>query len=205
MVEETIRWAEWREDPAPLYRELRDRHPVFHDAPNRMYLVTRYADVDAVLKDHRRFSSTPAHLMEATRISPLREEDPPRHSFLRRIVMPLFTPREMRRMDAYFAALARELLDQAEQDDIVEVSPATCSASRSMSTRVSCSSPPSAWLCWPSATVDSPTTAPIDRCTRSAPTCGASLDRSSQRAGPSPPTTPSPSSCRPRSARASVR
>jgi cytochrome P450 len=124
MVEDVIQWTDWREDPAPLYRELRDRHPVYYDAPNRMFLVTRYADVDAVLKDHRRFSSTPAHLMEATRISPLREEDPPRHSFLRRIVMPLFTPREMRRMDAYFAALARELLDQAEQDDIVEVSSA---------------------------------------------------------------------------------
>jgi cytochrome P450 len=117
-----VRWAEWREDPAPLYRQLRDGHPVFWDEPNDTYLVTRYADVDAVLKDSRRFSNTPLHMVDHERISPLREEDPPRHSFLRRIVMPLFTPREMRRMTGYFTDVARELLDAAEQDEFVEVS-----------------------------------------------------------------------------------
>jgi cytochrome P450 len=119
---DAIRWSEWREDPAPLYRLLRDEHPVFYDAPNEMYLVTRYDDVDAVLKDHRRFSSTPLRMVDRERISPLREEDPPRHTFLRRIIMPLFTPREMRRLDAYFTEVARELLDAAERVDVLEVS-----------------------------------------------------------------------------------
>jgi cytochrome P450 len=119
---DSILWSEWREDPAPLYRRLRDEHPVFHDAQNEMYLVTRYEDVDAVLKDYRRFSSTPTHMIDAERISPLREEDPPRHTFLRRIVMPLFTPREMRRLEAYFTEVARDLLDQAERGEVVDVS-----------------------------------------------------------------------------------
>jgi cytochrome P450 len=120
---EPVRWSEWRDDPAPIYRALRDEHPVFYDEPNDMYLVTRYGDVDEVLKDHRRFSNTPLHVVDGERISPLREEDPPRHTFLRRIVMPLFTPREMRRLDEYFRTVARELLDEAEgKSDVVEVS-----------------------------------------------------------------------------------
>ena len=117
-----VHWSDWREDPTPLYRRLRDEHPVYHDAPNAMYLVTRYGDVDAVLKDTCRFSSIPAHLIDRERISPLREEDPPRHTFLRRIVLPLFTPREMRRRDGYFRQVARELLDEAQRGACVEVS-----------------------------------------------------------------------------------
>lgn len=119
---ERIRWSEWREDPAPLYRRLRDDFPVFYDAPNDQFLVTRYEDVDAVSKDFRRFSSTPPDMVGGERISPMREEDPPRHTFLRRIVMPLFTPREMRRLEGYFAGVARGLLDRAEQGEVVEVS-----------------------------------------------------------------------------------
>jgi cytochrome P450 family 109 len=117
-----IRWSDWREDPAPLYRELRNEHPVYLDEPNEMFLVTRYADVDAVLKDTKRFSSTPLHLVDHDRISPLREEDAPRHTFLRRIVMPLFMPREMRRLESYFTEIARELLQDAERGDVAEIS-----------------------------------------------------------------------------------
>jgi cytochrome P450 family 109 len=117
-----IRWADWRDDPIPLYRFLRDEHPVYYDAPNNVYLVTRYADVDMVLKQHKRFSSTPLHMVDTERISPLREEDQPRHTFLRRIVMPLFAPREMRRLEPYFTGLAQELLDEAERSDVVEIS-----------------------------------------------------------------------------------
>src|SRR6201999_1907454 len=69
-------------------------------------------------------SSVPTYVVDGgTRVSPLREEDAPRHTFLRRIVMPLFTPAAMRRQEAYFVTLARELLDAAEaRGDVVEVS-----------------------------------------------------------------------------------
>jgi cytochrome P450 len=117
-----IRWSEWRDDPTPLYRLLRDERPIYYDEPNNMYLVTRYEDVDTVLKRHRNFSNTPLHMVDSDRISPLREEDQPRHTFLRRIVMPLFSPREMRRLEPYFTSLARELLDETERGDLVEVS-----------------------------------------------------------------------------------
>jgi cytochrome P450 family 109 len=121
-AQEPVRWSDWREDPTPIYRWLRDEHPLYWDAPNEMYIVSRYFDVDAVLKDSRAFSSTPLYLVDHDRVSPLREEDPPRHTFLRRIVMPLFTPREMRRLDGYFRGVARDLLDAAELADVVEFS-----------------------------------------------------------------------------------
>src|SRR4051812_509087 len=119
-----VRWAEWADDPYPLYRALRDRNPVYHDEGNRMFVLTRYADIHAVLRDHARFSNIPVFVVDGTgvRTGPLREEDQPRHTFLRRIVAPLFTPAAMRRMTPYFVALARQLLDDAERGDVVEVS-----------------------------------------------------------------------------------
>jgi len=117
-----IPWQRWRDDPSPIYRELRDLHPVFHEPSRSLYLVTRYDDVELVLKDSQRFSSVAANIVGKNRISPLRQEDPPKHGFLRKIVMPLFRPNEMRRLQGYFDELAKDLLDEAEKSDVVEVS-----------------------------------------------------------------------------------
>jgi cytochrome P450 len=119
-----IVWADTAGDPYPLYRVLRDERPVYYDEGNSMYVITRYADVSAVLRDHHRFSSEPSYVVDGTgeRISPLREQDQPRHSFLRKIIAPMFTPKEMRRLVPYFTQLANELLDAAERDPVVEVS-----------------------------------------------------------------------------------
>jgi cytochrome P450 len=120
-----LSWSDWSRDPYPFYRHLRDEHPVFHDEPNDMYLLTRYEDVFAVVADHNRFSNIPVYLLEddSGRVSPLREEDKPRHTFLRRIVMPMFAAGEMRRLEPYFRQVACELLDAAERRScLVEVS-----------------------------------------------------------------------------------
>ena len=48
---------EFRDDPFPVYRQLRDQAPV-HWAPDAgCYCVSRYDDVVAVLKDTESFSS----------------------------------------------------------------------------------------------------------------------------------------------------
>jgi cytochrome P450 len=113
----SVRWSDATEDPYPLYRRLRDAQPVFYDEANDTYVLTRYDDVRAVLVDHGRFSNVPDYLLDdpGSRISPLREEDPPRHTFLRRIVMPMFTPAEMRRQEPYYRRLAAQLLDGVER------------------------------------------------------------------------------------------
>src|SRR5438128_6958184 len=45
------------EDPYPFYRYLRDREPVYWDAPTRSWLVARHADVAEALRRSDLFSS----------------------------------------------------------------------------------------------------------------------------------------------------
>jgi cytochrome P450 len=48
---------EWRDDPYPAYRRLRDEAPVHHCPERGIYSVTRYEDVMTVLKSPELFSS----------------------------------------------------------------------------------------------------------------------------------------------------
>jgi cytochrome P450 len=48
---------DWREDPYPTYRRLRDEAPVHHSPARGVYSVTRYDDVMTVLNDPGTFSS----------------------------------------------------------------------------------------------------------------------------------------------------
>ncbi|MYW64148.1 cytochrome P450 [Streptomyces sp. SID8379] len=57
-------------EPYPLYRTLRDSHPLLHDEPYGAWLLSRYADVRAALADPRLVAPPPgrtfAHLEEGT-------------------------------------------------------------------------------------------------------------------------------------------
>lgn len=119
-----IRWRDWADDPYPLYRMLRDEQPVYFDPGSQTYVISRYDDVAAVLRDHRRFSNRPLAQMRGEReqLSPIREEDQPLHTARRKIVAPLFTSGRLRRQQEYFRRLAREILDEAETSSEVEAS-----------------------------------------------------------------------------------
>lgn len=119
-----LRWSDWGDDPYPLYRVLRDEQPVYYDAPNDGHVLTRYEDVAAVMRDHRGFSSVPLAQASGAQenLRPIRDQDPPLHTWRRRIVAPLFTSGQMRGREAYFHALAREILAEVELQDEVEVS-----------------------------------------------------------------------------------
>src|SRR5262245_32373818 len=47
----------WRDDPYPMYRELRDRAPVYYSEESDTWTLSRYEDVVAVLKNTQVFSS----------------------------------------------------------------------------------------------------------------------------------------------------
>jgi cytochrome P450 len=49
--------AEWRDDPFPKYRQLREQAPVHHAPASRVWCVSRFEDVAAVLKNPEQFSS----------------------------------------------------------------------------------------------------------------------------------------------------
>jgi len=44
-------------DPYPTYRRLRDERPAYHNERHNFWAISRYADVDAALKDTARLSS----------------------------------------------------------------------------------------------------------------------------------------------------
>jgi cytochrome P450 len=113
-------------DPYPLYRRLRDEWPVLHDAERDSYLVSRFDDVYAVLADHRRFSSVPAEVARdpSLRIAPIIQRDPPEHTAMRRLVTPVFTPRAMKQLQPHLDGVVRELIDAAEEREVVECSSA---------------------------------------------------------------------------------
>ncbi len=48
---------DWRDDPYPIYRRLRDESPVHHSPERDLWCVTRFDDVMHVLKTPEIFSS----------------------------------------------------------------------------------------------------------------------------------------------------
>ncbi len=86
--------ARMARDPYPVYAALRERDPVHRSRLIDVWLFTRYADVDAILRNHRRFSSDPrkgtlSHRQE--KLLPPADEftllflDPPDHTRLRAV------------------------------------------------------------------------------------------------------------------------
>jgi cytochrome P450 len=68
-------------DPYPTYRRLRDESPVYYNERYNFWGVSRYADVDAALKDTTRLSSAKGDILEVVMTDPVM---PPRHLHQRR-------------------------------------------------------------------------------------------------------------------------
>ena len=47
--------ADFQRDPFPLYKQLRDHHPIFHDRFHNRWVITRYQDIDAAFQDNESF------------------------------------------------------------------------------------------------------------------------------------------------------
>jgi cytochrome P450 len=121
--------AEFKADPFPLLAALRASEPVYRTTlPDKVktpvWLVTRYEDVNALLKDerfpkNRRSALTPEQLRKLPWVPPMfrplernmLDLDAPDHTRLRGLVHKAFTPRLVERMRGRVQALADELLD----------------------------------------------------------------------------------------------
>jgi len=120
----------FKADPYPTYSRLRASAPV-HRATlpdgRGVWLITRYEDVLAVLKDRRfvkdwRSALTPEQLAQVPPIpevmKPLSQNmldtDPPDHERLRALVSKAFTPRLIERMRPRIQAIADGLLDAVQ-------------------------------------------------------------------------------------------
>src|SRR5947208_3111723 len=98
-------------EPQPMYKALRESCPVMR-APQAVVL-SRLADIEMALKHTELFSSN----MDAVDLGNIRpmiplQVDPPEHAKYRRILDPLFTPREMARREPRVAELVNEMIDR---------------------------------------------------------------------------------------------
>jgi cytochrome P450 len=97
------------EDPYPHYAELREAAPV-HQLEDGSYLVTRYDDVLAALRNHGLFSSRGAVEGELAELSII-SQDPPEHTRFRHLVTGPFRPAAIAALEHDIRAVAERLVD----------------------------------------------------------------------------------------------
>ncbi|MEM9041327.1 MAG: cytochrome P450 [Actinomycetota bacterium] len=129
------------DDPFDVYDELRAHCPVHQLPENGQYVVTRHADLRAVLTDTSTFSSAPAmpapsvvaaaraqHEVFAergwVRARTLQRTDPPVHTHYRRLLGRVFTPRRVMdlspRIDEIIHTLIDGFIDRGECEFVSE-------------------------------------------------------------------------------------
>ncbi|GIU84140.1 MAG: biotin biosynthesis cytochrome P450 [Acidimicrobiales bacterium] len=122
------------DNPYPYYHRLRREHPLLYDEERDVWLLTRYADCEAVLRDPR-WSSNPAHIRKPRPIeeASVREAmaytgsnvllfmDPPDHTRIRNLVSRNFTPRAVARLRPRIEQIVDDLLDQAAEKGELEI------------------------------------------------------------------------------------
>jgi cytochrome P450 len=129
-----LRSAGSLENPYPIYQLLRTVHPVLpvptpdFDGPG-VWLLTRYADVHAVLKDNRfsvdrtraplireNLERLPAFIQQSARgMRSILIMDPPDHTRVRKLVNKAFTPKRVAALRPRIEALVEAELDDIER------------------------------------------------------------------------------------------
>jgi cytochrome P450 len=118
-------------DPYPTYRRLREEDPV-HQSPLGFWVLTRYEDVVASLRDPRMIKE-PIAAFVAQRFGlpapplgmglSMLDRDPPDHTRLRGLVSKAFTPRVIEQLRPHIQQIVDGLLDKVEGDpgmDLIE-------------------------------------------------------------------------------------
>ena len=128
-------------DPYPVLARLRAEHPAIHDPATNQWLVSRFADVGALLRDkrlgrsyvhvasHEEFGRTPPPAwqapFEASQRLQLIDMEPPDHTRLRRLVSTAFTPRTVEglrpRVTELVDGLVTAARDRGEFDLLADV------------------------------------------------------------------------------------
>jgi cytochrome P450 len=142
--------SRFRDDPYPVYRELREHAPVHFAPESKMHCVARHEDVVQVLRRVDLFSSSAmatvlmnadmgpmrpryffalARFLLKTRINPvtmqkrgsLVSNDPPRHDVMRKIVNRAFTPKRIAAWEPRARAIVAECLAKLERGAAFDV------------------------------------------------------------------------------------
>ncbi|MGH7966112.1 MAG: cytochrome P450, partial [Candidatus Binatia bacterium] len=110
------------ENPYPYYAELRAKSPVSWVEVLQGWAVSRYADVDFVLRNPKLFPSSVwmargfGDMNPVPGVPMLLDMNPPDHTRLRKLANRGFTPRLIRAMETHVRAIARELLAAVKKE-----------------------------------------------------------------------------------------
>ena len=128
MVDYNPLLPEVRADPYPTFARMREEDPVYWLPLIQGWLLTRYDDVLAVLRDHGRFSSDRRRSNHPLIVQVMAMEqgaspifrtptmlgaDPPAHTRMRNLVNKAFTPRVVEQMRPHIQQITDELLNAA--------------------------------------------------------------------------------------------
>ena len=108
------------DQPYETYRRLRDQVPVFYNAERDLYVVSRYADVKACLRNHGQMVNALGNDIDGTHdsygVGMLVCQDPPRHTALRDAIRHSFGARETLAMEDGIRKVAGRLLAEMRHD-----------------------------------------------------------------------------------------
>ncbi|MEO3764674.1 cytochrome P450 [Streptomyces sp. B8F3] len=107
-------------DPYPLYAQLRETAPVYHNEELDIWALTRHADVDAALRDSAGYSSANGPVLDdaifgpdAHKMMSFSAMDPPTHTKTRGLVSGVFSPRNMKGLEPKIRDIVRTHLEPA--------------------------------------------------------------------------------------------
>jgi cytochrome P450 len=126
---------DYARDPYPFYRRLREHAPVYRHPVLRAWVLSRHADVSAVLKDPRSsvrrlqlempaalnpFRKLDERFVEGTAAS-LLMLDPPDHTRIRTLVGKAFTPRRIEALRPRIQQIVDGALDRLDVDGPIDL------------------------------------------------------------------------------------
>ena len=127
-------------DPYAFFARLRETDPVHWNARHQLWIITRHADVISIVRDHASFSSAVIQsdsrapyppldddgltlLDEVRRFrgAQLVEQDPPRHTTMRRLLHQYFTAQAIEKWRPFIRTAVAELLDDLRPGSTLDV------------------------------------------------------------------------------------
>ncbi len=135
--DEAVNNGQLRDNPYPVYHWLREQSPICWSQQWNSWLLSRYADVAAVMQESARFTSAGRVVNEIRRLFSnqqlgrvellvrhyslgLINSDPPDHTRQRKLVQNTFVPRVLERLRPFIQRIVEELLDQVQAKGRIE-------------------------------------------------------------------------------------
>lgn len=116
-----LSWDPYRQDlaqdPYPTYKRLREESPLYYNEEHDFYAISRFADVEATLRDKDLFSSRHGDILEFIKAKSVMpdsvfiHQDPPKHTAYRALMQRIITPKRMHAVEQDIRKLCARSLD----------------------------------------------------------------------------------------------